>query len=71
MFLFFRGYLESFSTVIKTPRTSVSNIISKIDVSNENSESYNIELNDSVTMNENVESHDRIKESCVELKNEV
>lgn len=70
-FFFLRGYLESFSSVLKTPRMSVGNIISKTDVPNEKSESNNCKINDSIIIDENIENDKQSQGSCVKLKNEV
>jgi len=42
-----RGYLESFSTVLNSPRTSVNNTISKTENLKEKSENNNQKLNES------------------------
>jgi len=52
--MFYRGYLESFSTVLKTPRTSVNNVIIKTENADENIESPSSKLNDSDDVNKNI-----------------
>lgn len=65
-FIFFRGYLESFSSVLKTPRTSVNNITSS-------TENEKPEIDNSISTNLNVikEYNCKTKELCTEIKNEV
>ncbi|XP_022162761.1 DNA polymerase alpha catalytic subunit [Myzus persicae] len=48
-----RGYLESFSTVLKSPRTPVNNIIIKTENADENIESQSSKLNNSDDVNKN------------------
>lgn len=52
--MFYRGYLESFSTVLKSPRTPVNNIIIKTENTDENIESPSSKLNDSNDVNKNI-----------------
>lgn len=51
--MFYRGYLESFSTVLKSPRTPVNNIIIKTENADENIESQSSKLNNSDDVNKN------------------
>lgn len=64
---FCRGYLESFSTVLKSSKT-YSNIISKTDNIKEKSESNDYKLNCSNDKNEN---NDHIKVSHAEIIHQV
>lgn len=67
IFIFiFRGYLESFSSVLKTPRTSVNNMIS-------NTENEKCEINNHISTDLNTveENNCKIKEPCTEIINEV
>lgn len=61
--LFFRGYLESFSTISKSPRTPV-NTISK---SKEKAESNSYKLNEP----ESNDNHVQLKEPYTETINQV
>lgn len=51
--MFYRGYLESFSSVLKSPRTPVNNIIKTENV-NENIEIPSSKLNNSNDLNKNI-----------------
>lgn len=64
---FYRGYLESFSTGLSSPRTTVNNIISKTENSNPKSENTYHKLNESTDINEN---NGQTKES-ENIKNEI
>lgn len=66
--VFYRGYLESFSNVVKTPRVSINNIKSETESSNEKLDN-NQTLKKPANINEN---NSEIKEeSYIEIKNEV
>lgn len=50
--MFYRGYLESFSSVLKSPRTPVNNI--KTENVDDNIESPSSKLNNSNDLNKNI-----------------
>lgn len=70
-FIFYRGYLQSFSTVLKSPRTSVNNVIIKTENSDEQSESICSKLNDPNDVNKNNENNCQAKQISVEAIKEV